>query len=130
MANGEEKLNTFRMVLRSHPVTPLAPRYFKYDMPKFGEPGMLMAEIPALSRMQDYVVPHGRPHGAPGRPKHTQEIETLEFTPDMITAFYSSESAPAQGKMLRNFWEYWRKKCVIFARNCFCYVTGATCIQG
>ena len=101
--NGNPQITAFRVVLRSTPAKPLAPRYFKYDMPKFGEPGMMMAEIPALSCIKDYVKSQGRPKGLPPRPKHDGiELETLEFTPEMITGFYSAESAPAQGKMLRN----------------------------
>jgi len=91
----------FRMVLRSRPARDLAPRHFKYDMPKFGEPGMLMAEIPVLSRMKDYIQDKGGPAGPFGK-KPDMELETLEFTPDMLTRFYTPEASPAQGKMLRN----------------------------
>lgn len=101
--NGIPKLTAFRMVLKSTPAREPAPRYFKYDMPAFGEPGMLMAEIPALSNMQDYVRPQGGPPGGPMGSRPEMDLETLEFTPEMITQFYSPESAPAQGKMLRNF---------------------------
>lgn len=99
--NGTPKFNSFRMVLRSNPVKELAPRYFKYDMPRYAEPGMLMAEIPALSSIQDYQKPKQRPNGGPHH-KGNYELETLEFTPEMITKYYNPETAPAQGKMLRN----------------------------
>lgn len=97
------KMEIFRMVLRSHPAQKQATRHFRYDMPRVGEPGMLMAEIPVLSGIKDYVKPHGKPKGGPKHAPHDFEMETLEFTPDMVTRFYSAESAPAQGKMLRNF---------------------------
>jgi ABC-type molybdate transport system substrate-binding protein len=93
----------FRMVLRSTPPRVPAPRFFTYDMPAFGEPGMLMAEIPALSRLRDHVKTQGGP--PPGHaPKVLDfQLETLEFDPEMITRFYRPEVSAAQGKMLRNF---------------------------
>ena len=103
-SDGNPQITAFRVVLRSAPAKALAPRHFRFDMPKFGEPGMMMAEIPALSCIKDYVKSQGRPKGLPQRPHHDDlELETLEFTPETITRFYSAESSPAQGKMLRNF---------------------------
>lgn len=99
------RMTAFRFVVRGKPLADQVPRYFKYDMPKFGEPGMMMAEIPALSNIKDYVKGNkGKPKGPAGRPKpDVGTIHTLEFTPEMVTRFYSAECAPAQGKMLRNF---------------------------
>ena len=88
----------FRMVLRSTPAREQAARYFKYDMPQFGEPGMLMAEIPSLSRMLDYVKPQGGPPGGPHGHRLDFEMETLEFTPEMITRPYGTEVAGAAGQ--------------------------------
>ena len=96
---------TFKMALRSTPPLPMEPRQFKYDMPKFGEPGMLMAEIPTYSKMADGLPKNS---GKPKRPPHkmsalSYDLEMLEFTEDMMTTFYGEQYAKAQGTMLRNF---------------------------
>ena len=40
---GEMEKGKFKMILRTDPAQPIAPRQFKWDMPQFGEPGMIMA---------------------------------------------------------------------------------------
>ena len=50
MAGGFKE---FAVFLRGYPQKEIAPRRFKYDMPKFGEPGMMMGEIPSLSEMDN-----------------------------------------------------------------------------
>lgn len=99
---------TFKMALRATPENEMVPRIFKYDMPKFGEPGMLMAEIPTLSRMGEGLEAAGRGGKRMGPPPHkmrelTYDLEMLEFTEESLTKFYSGEIAQAQGVMLRNF---------------------------
>lgn len=96
---------TFKMALRSTPALEMEPRQFKYDMPKFGEPGMLMAEIPTYSRMADGLP---KTTGKAKRPPHkmkplSYDLEMLEFTENMMTDFYGEQHAKAQGIMLRNF---------------------------
>lgn len=102
--------NSFWMALRATPANEMVPRIFKYDMPKFGEPGMLMAEIPALSVMGQGLEAAGRVDNkkGPGGPPHkakpiAYDLEVLEFTVESLTKFYSEEIAHAQGIMLRNF---------------------------
>lgn len=103
MMPGIEK-GCWRMFLRRTPAEPLVPRAFKYDMPGFGEPGMLMHEIPTLSRMGEtlekrpgkFVPPH-RPHPL------AYEADILEFSEDAMTTFYNSAIAPAQSRLLRNY---------------------------
>lgn len=95
----------WRMFLRRSPKAPLVPRAFKYDMPKFGEPGMLMHEIPTLSRMGDTLDQRAK---GPRRPPHKPhpldyDADVLEFTEDAMTTFYNAEIAPAQGLLLRNY---------------------------
>ncbi|MDR2141707.1 MAG: hypothetical protein LBR11_07970 [Deltaproteobacteria bacterium] len=93
--------NSFWIILRADPPQSLEPRRFKYDMPKFGEPGMMMAEIPALSRFLDFI-PKTAPK--PFEPKPWPfALELLEFTPDSLVKFYSEKVAPAQSVFLRNF---------------------------
>lgn len=95
---------TFKMILRATPEQGTVPRQFKYDMPKFGEPGMLMAEIPALSRMAEGLPKNSRPSGPPHPHKDIDyTLEMLEFTPEMITKFYIADIVDAQSTMLRNF---------------------------
>jgi len=90
------------MALRSTPARELAPRQFKYDMPKFGEPGMLMAEIPTYSRMKDGL-PKTRKSGPPHKMKNLDyDLEMLEFSEYMLTDFYGEQYTKAQGIMLRN----------------------------
>lgn len=95
----------FRMFLSTTPAQPIVPRAFKYDMPKFGEPGMLMHEIPTLSRMGETL--EKRANG-PKRPFHkphplAYDADILEFSENAMTTFYNSAVAPAQGQLLRNF---------------------------
>lgn len=101
--NWEE--STFRVILKSVPSQGLAPRRFKYDMPKFGEPGMMMGEIPALSRFPEVLEKEGKRGGKmPHAPRPLDyDLYTLECSGEMLTRFYSPEIAPAQGVMLRNF---------------------------
>lgn len=95
----------FRMFLRATPAKELAPRAFQYDMPKFGEPGMLMHEIPALSHMGDTLAPRQNGHARPFHKPHPlpYDADILEFTENAMTTFYDSAIAPAQGQLLRNF---------------------------
>ena len=85
------------MALRSTPARPLQPRQFKYDMPKFGEPGMLMAEIPTYSRMEEGL-PNPRKGGHPHKGKAPDyDLEMLEFGEYMLTDFYGEQYTKAQG---------------------------------
>lgn len=93
---------SFRVILRTTPNQEIQPRQFKYDMPKFGEPGMIMFEIPTLSRMGDSLPPQKN-----AKPIHKlrildYDLEVLEFTENMMTEFYGAHCAAAQGVMLRN----------------------------
>ena len=105
MGIGPVEKGTFKMTLRCTPQKPLVPRKFKWDMPKFGEPGIIMAEIPAFSCMGDYL-PKGRGNRKPPHPPHPLEadMDLLVFTNDMITAFYSPEVSRVQGIFTRNMY--------------------------
>ena len=69
----------------------MEPRQFKYDMPKFGEPGMLMAEIPTYSKMADGLPKNS---GKPKRPPH--KMSALSYDLEMLE-FYSGTIVPAVG---------------------------------
>ena len=95
--------NTFKFLLRATPAPPLAPRRFKWDMPKFGEPGMMMGEIPSLSQLFK-VLPRPTKMPFKGHPKPPAlDIDALEVSGEMMTKFYNERVAPAQSVMLRNF---------------------------
>lgn len=93
----------FAVFLRGYPQKEIEPRRFKYDMPKFGEPGMLMGEIPSLSRMNET----DRPMRHMGHPKdgHVREwdMDVMMMSGEMVTNFYNEKITNAQSKMLRNF---------------------------
>lgn len=91
-------MNYFKVILKAYPAQELVPRRFKWDMPKHGEPGMMMGEIPSLSR---YLEPLGRTFGHKGKPLE-KALDLLEMSGEMMTKFYSPEIAAAQGVMLRN----------------------------
>lgn len=94
----------WRMFLRRTPAKPLISRAFKYDMPKFGEPGMLMHEIPAFSRMSETLDKRPGQKHAFHRPHPLDyDAEILEFTENAITTFYNDSIASAQGQLLRNY---------------------------
>ncbi len=101
---GPIEKNSFKMILRTTPQKPIAPRKFKWDMPKFGEPGMIMAEIPSFSAMQDALPKSNRRR--PPHPKHLLEgdMDLLVLTNDMITAYYSPEISRIQGIFTRNMY--------------------------
>ena len=91
------------MALRSTPAKPLVPRQFPYDMPRFGECGMLMGEIPTMSRMYEGLIDKTR-HQHPGLKRALDfDLEMLKFSEDMVTRFYGADVAEAQGIMLRNY---------------------------
>ena len=91
------------MALRSTPAKPLVPRQFPFDMPRFGECGMLMGEIPTMSRMYEGLTDKTR-HQHPGLKRSLDfDLEMLKFTEDMVTKPYGDAVAEAQGIMLRNY---------------------------
>lgn len=105
MAGGFKE---FAVFLRGYPQKELAPRRFKYDMPKFGEPGMMMGEIPSLSEMNNTDRPMKKmrfpkggkgPHGNAHRPA----MDVMMMSGESVTKFYNEEVSAAQSKMLRNF---------------------------
>ena len=120
---------TFWMALRSTPARPLQPRQFKYDMPKFGEPGMLMAEIPTYSRMAEGL-PNPRKSGHPGKGKNLDyDLEMLEFTEFMMTDFYGEQYAKAQSQALRNYLGILAQKVMDIRHELFLIRDGRDCFQ-
>lgn len=95
---GPWDINYFKVILKTYPAQEMAPRRFKWDMPKHGEPGMMMGEIPSLSRFLEVL---GRTFDHKGRPMG-KAMDLLEMSGEMMTRYYSSEIAVAQGVMLRN----------------------------
>lgn len=105
MKNG---FNEFAVFLRGYPQKEIEPRRFKYDMPKFGEPGMMMGEIPSLSEMNNTTRPMKKmgppkggkgPHGGATRPA----MDVMMFSGGSVTKFYNESVCVAQSQMLRNF---------------------------
>lgn len=95
----------FAVFLRGYPQKKIEERRFKYDMPKFGEPGMMMGEIPSLSEMNETARPMKKmrfPKGGKGMPKRAP-MDVMLMSGEMITKFYNSDISSAQSKMLRNF---------------------------
>ncbi|MDR0549143.1 MAG: hypothetical protein LBI10_07020 [Deltaproteobacteria bacterium] len=91
----------FFIVLKSSPGREIEPRRFKYAMPKFGEPGMMMAEIPGLSLFMEALAKKPTP---PFEPKPLEsDLDCLRLTGDMAVKFYDQKVAPAQSVFLRNF---------------------------
>ncbi|MDD5604581.1 MAG: substrate-binding domain-containing protein [Dehalococcoidales bacterium] len=95
----------FCVVLKGKPLSQLESRLDTYNMPKFGEPGMMMGEIPCLSETLKSRAPKMRFKGAPPpRPKkETFDLYMLRMSGEMLTRFYGKQYADAQGTMLRNF---------------------------
>lgn len=124
MPSIKRDFQVFRMILQGDPNQEIAPRKHKYDMPKFGEPGMLMAEIPSLSRIFEGKKPGedpgGRPEDGKCPPKPEEgkgpkkdpkrppikplpcDMKFLELSGEMLTKPYGPEVAEVQGKMIRN----------------------------
>lgn len=100
---GPWNKEAFKVILRTKPASEIQPRRFKWDMPKFGEPGFLMGEIPELSRFMEKI---DRPAGGkpPGPPSNLMEkdMDVMEMSGAMITKFYNTKVAETQGVMLRN----------------------------
>jgi len=95
----------FCVVLKGKPLSQLEPRLDTYNMPKFGEPGMMMGEIPCLSEMLRSRAPKMKFKGAPppGQKKEDFDLYMLRMSGEMLTRFYGERYAPAQSTMLRNF---------------------------
>jgi ABC-type molybdate transport system substrate-binding protein len=96
----------FCIVLRGKPLDQLEPRMDVYNMPKFGEPGMMMGEIPCLSEMNKSRAPRIRPRGMPPGPPPGGEnlaLYLLRMSGEMVTKYYGEQYTTAQSKMLRNF---------------------------
>ena len=120
---------TFWMALRSTPAREQAPRQFKYDMPKFGEPGMLMAEIPTYSRMAEGL-PNPRKGGHPHKGKNLDyDLEMLEFTEFMMTDFYGEQYSKAQSQALRNYLGILAQKVMDIRHELFLIRDGRDCFQ-
>jgi ABC-type molybdate transport system substrate-binding protein len=95
----------FCFVLKGKPLDHLEPRMDVYNMPKFGEPGMMMGEIPCLSEMNKSRAKtrsRGRPPGPPPGSENL-ELYLLRMSGEMVTKYYGEQYTGAQSRMLRNF---------------------------
>lgn len=92
----------FQILLRRSDIglNDIEPRRFKYQMPRFGEPGFLMHEIPSLSRFMEALPPNRKPAHTPKPAEH--DMAALEFSVDMLLNYYNAEVWPAQQMFLRN----------------------------
>jgi len=94
----------FQVCIRQYPALEVEAKPSKYTMPKVGEPGMMMAEIPALSKAKlpkDFFGP--KPGQKPIHPPRDVDEDCLVMTGEMVVKFYSAELYPAQAKMIKNF---------------------------
>lgn len=95
----------FCVVLQGKPLDQLEPRLDIYNMPKFGEPGMMMGEIPCLSEMIKSRAPRVKfkrsPQGSPEVKPF--DLYMLQMSGEMLTRYYGEKYCKAQGVMLRNF---------------------------
>lgn len=105
----------YRIILRRAPALELQPRRFKYAMPRFGEPGMMMAEIPGLAQ---YMVTLGHLGGGP-RPGQTRDhdLYLLDVHQDQFTNYYNEDILPAQRRMWRNYLGILAQKVMDVRRN-------------
>lgn len=91
----------FWLVAKTIPERPEIKGRFAYGMQPHGEIGMMMGEILVFSRKEEFVKP--TPLSIkPRLPQISWDLILLEFTPEMITGFYSEEISLIQGKMIRN----------------------------
>lgn len=93
----------FLVCLKNYLDPTITDKETKYTMPKPGEPGMMMGEIPSLSEAYLYASkkpagPKPAPHGAPKEMKQ----DCLAMNAEMMVKFYSDAIYPAQAKMNRN----------------------------
>lgn|GEM_PF-2483993 len=92
----------YRIILRTVPAREQKPRRFKYAMPNYGEPGMMMAEIPGLAQ---YMVTLGQTMGGPrpGGRVRDHDMYLLDVHQDLFTNYFNEEILPAQRQMWRNY---------------------------
>ncbi len=90
----------FMVFLREDAGQKPAPRRFKWDMPKRGEPGLLMGEIPSLSRFRDGM--GGQELFTLKRKPLERACDLLELSGEMLTARYDEHVHAAQNTVLRN----------------------------
>lgn len=94
----------FQVCIRDYPALEIEAKPTKYTMPRIGEPGMMMGEIPGLSEAKlppDFMKP--QPGKAPIHPPRIVDEDCLELSGEMVVKFYSAELYPAQAKMISNF---------------------------
>lgn len=101
---GEEfppfNAGSFKVFLKRYPPKEQIPRRFKWDMPKHDEPGLIMGEIPCLSRfMEKLDRKFSPPHGSKPR---EYACDLLEMNTDMMLKYYNARVYPAQSVMIRN----------------------------
>jgi len=100
-SRGAPDPDHYTIILRSVPAREQKARRFKYDMPKFGEPGMMMAEIPGLAQ---FMVALGHTGGGPRPgPPREHDMYLLDVHQDLFTNYFNEEILPAQRKMWRNY---------------------------
>ena len=93
----------FNICLKNYLNGTIDERENKYTMPKIGQPGMMMGEIPALSEAFKNRPPMPpKPGTPPIHPPRNMDEDCLEMSGEMMVKFYSDKIYPAQSKMLRN----------------------------
>ena len=99
---GDGRIRNFQLVVACDPPREPRKRMFPYSGAGFGEPGMIMGEIPALSLKDDYLKRTPLEVKRP-LPPLDWDIECLDLTPEMVCADLGSpEAATAQRKFQRN----------------------------
>ncbi|MGI6490957.1 MAG: hypothetical protein GX949_02570 [Peptococcaceae bacterium] len=109
----------FRVLLKQYPPQEQTqtPRRFKWDMPKPGEPGFIMGEIPCFSRFMEQLERKFRlPHG---NEPCKNACDLLEMNAEMLVKYYNADVYPAQSIMMRNLLGILAQKVMDVRRDLF-----------
>lgn len=115
---------TFRVVAACSPLPDFRPREFPYSPHGFCEPGMLMGEIPALSRKDEFLnrTPLAIKPAFPAM--EDCKIECLEFSPESFCAPISQKNSAAHAVVMRNMMGFLAQKVVGVRRKLYLEQSG------
>lgn len=113
---GQEGDSAFRLVVECDPPHEVAPGRFEFSMPEDFTPGMLLAEVGALSGFRDFRARLPE-HARPPLGELKWEITTLEFTVGMLGRDYGGKVSHLQTVMLVNLSRMMAQKVVDARRS-------------
>lgn len=115
---------TFRLVVACEPAVGRKDREFPFSAHGFCEPGMLMGEIPALSRKDEFLKRTPLSIKPPLPEMGDRKITCLEFSPESFCAPVSDANAAAHAVVMRNMMGFLAQKVIGVRRKLYIEQSG------